>query len=34
MTDVNPWIGSLKGMLIGCTAASVAFGITRLIESF
>jgi VIT1/CCC1 family predicted Fe2+/Mn2+ transporter len=32
MTGVNPWIGSLKVMLIGATAASVAFGIARLIE--
>jgi VIT1/CCC1 family predicted Fe2+/Mn2+ transporter len=32
MTGVNPWIGGLKVMLIGATAASVAFGIARLIE--
>lgn len=32
MTGVNPWIGGVKVMLIGATAASVAFGIARLIE--
>lgn len=32
MTGVNPWIGGVKVMLIGATAASVAFGIARLIQ--
>ncbi len=32
MTGINPWIGGVKVMLIGATAASVAFGIARLIE--
>jgi len=32
MTGINPWIGGVKVMLIGATAASVAFGIARLIQ--
>lgn len=32
MTGINPWIGALKVMLIGAVAASVAFGIAKLIE--
>ena len=32
MTGINPWIGAVKVMLIGAVAASVAFGIAKLIE--
>jgi VIT1/CCC1 family predicted Fe2+/Mn2+ transporter len=33
LTGVNPWAGALKVMLIGAMAASVAFGITKIIEA-
>lgn len=32
MTGINPWVGAIKVMLIGAVAASVAFGIAKLIE--
>ncbi len=31
MTGINPWVGGMKVMLIGAVAASVAFGIAKLI---
>ena len=33
MTGINPWFGGAKVMLIGATAASVAFAIAKLIQS-